>query len=440
MGRLSIIEKSLEEKLLQLNASSWHVGLLVGCVTEQRDYIVHFANTPIEKEDRPEKLSDLSDVLVTSHAGELLRMLPGGLCICGIAAIGSNLSSSNSKLQQLMTATYKTLCKSDKYGTQTNCWQLILVDSLSHKISSRSLLVDDYKNTLSPSEVRFQSLSSGWVIAETKLAVDRNFYICRKQENEHFEEQLLGGLSPYLQLISDSFCLCNGCVVSDDEQFGAESIKGKKFSHQNLSPTRVVVDLLGRAQTCSNSSCDEQMSSLRLKGTVSSIAFLRAPATAAQLSQAIKADLQRSLVTRCQLLCEDMLQVGSEKHSSDDQIVYETPPRVYITHTSLPAISFSDHMFKGEKVEDCTERAQQILGINSIDSATIDVTTERTADVEDLESLNRYQAEEVAADDSGATSRSSFLNNMPAIATLASGAVLAMVVSLTYLNLDEFIG
>lgn len=38
---------------------------------EQRDYIIHYAQTPLEDEDRAKTLSTISDVLVTSHAGEV---------------------------------------------------------------------------------------------------------------------------------------------------------------------------------------------------------------------------------------------------------------------------------------------------------------------------------------------------------------------------------
>ena len=60
------------------------------------------------------------------------------------------------------------------------------------------------------------------------------------------------------------------------------------------------------------------------------------------------------------------------------QLIYETPPRVYIPHGSVPVV-FNDYMFKDEKTEECAERAQQILGVDTIDSTTIDTSVERGA-------------------------------------------------------------
>ena len=57
------------------------------------------------------------------------------------------------------------------------------------------------------------------------------------------------------------------------------------------------------------------------------------------------------------------------------QLIYETPPRVYIPHGSVPVV-FNDYMFKDEKTEECAERAQQILGVDTIDSTTIDTSVD----------------------------------------------------------------
>lgn len=40
-------------------------------VSEQKDYVVHYAQTPLEEEDKAKGLADLSVSLVTSHAGEV---------------------------------------------------------------------------------------------------------------------------------------------------------------------------------------------------------------------------------------------------------------------------------------------------------------------------------------------------------------------------------
>ena len=61
------------------------------------------------------------------------------------------------------------------------------------------------------------------------------------------------------------------------------------YSEQNVSifnlPHAYVLWYNLQAKESSNSSCNEMVSSLWLKGAVSAIAFLRAPASAAQISQ-----------------------------------------------------------------------------------------------------------------------------------------------------------
>ena len=72
-------------------------------------------------------------MLVGGCVFQLQRMLPGGLCICGIAVVGADLAASSTKLQHIMAATYKKICQSDLHSSQTENWQLILVDNLSKR-------------------------------------------------------------------------------------------------------------------------------------------------------------------------------------------------------------------------------------------------------------------------------------------------------------------
>lgn len=47
---------------------------------------------------------------------------------------------------------------------------------------------------MKPSELKFQSLSGGWLIAETMLSANMKFHIKRQQQDQHFEQQLLVGV------------------------------------------------------------------------------------------------------------------------------------------------------------------------------------------------------------------------------------------------------
>lgn len=62
-------------------------------------------------------------------------MIPGGLCVCGVAVIApaAELNNSSVKLQQIMLATYKKLKQVDTYGCKTDTWHLLLFDQHSKK-------------------------------------------------------------------------------------------------------------------------------------------------------------------------------------------------------------------------------------------------------------------------------------------------------------------
>lgn len=59
-----------------------------------------------------------------------------------------------------------------------------------HITLSRELFVI-LQSTFKPSDIRFQPLNGGWLIAETSLAVDQHYFIKRQQQDQHFEQQLL---------------------------------------------------------------------------------------------------------------------------------------------------------------------------------------------------------------------------------------------------------
>jgi len=47
------------------------------------------------------------------------------------------------------------------------------------------------QSSLSPSDVKVQSLNTGWVIADTSLSINESIYLNRDQQNQHFEQQLM---------------------------------------------------------------------------------------------------------------------------------------------------------------------------------------------------------------------------------------------------------
>lgn len=50
-----------------------------------------------------------------------------------------------------------------------------------------------------------------------------------------------------------------------------------------------------------------------MRGTISSQAYVHVRASAAEAIQAVKRDIIRSIVARCELLCDDLLQAEEEQ-------------------------------------------------------------------------------------------------------------------------------
>lgn len=78
-----------------------------------------------------------------------------------------------------------------------------------------------------------------------------------------------------------------------------------------------------------------------------------------KLSQAIKMDIIRSLMSRCELLCEEF-DVTEEKQGSE---VYDPPVRLFC---QLPqsGVDVCDYVFQDEKQEEVKQRIQELLDID----------------------------------------------------------------------------
>ncbi|KAI8778717.1 protein odr-4, partial [Biomphalaria glabrata] len=129
MVRLTIADENVEKYLENLlRENKWFIGVIIGQLTAQRNFVVHLTRTPDPVEDevseengedesgdaatrnvtkkpdlvRPNSLDKLDEKWVYTHAKQVSRMLPGGLNVIGLFALAPSLmlKTSQSKLKQ----------------------------------------------------------------------------------------------------------------------------------------------------------------------------------------------------------------------------------------------------------------------------------------------------------------------------------------------------
>lgn len=118
MGRTVAYDDHVQKLICELVQvkNSLTVGMVIGQSTQQRDIVVHIANTPKKDDEEPQKegdgkqshkslgvQADIEESWICQHAKQVTRMLPGGMDVLGLFAVGTpeELAAAQPKLRQV---------------------------------------------------------------------------------------------------------------------------------------------------------------------------------------------------------------------------------------------------------------------------------------------------------------------------------------------------
>ncbi|XP_013420299.1 protein odr-4 homolog isoform X2 [Lingula anatina] len=387
MGRTVLAEERLENYIQQLYGEKQEclVGLIIGQLTSQRDYVIHMARTPPpeEEEDKDETgktkssmppLDKTSEHWVVTHAKQVVRMLPGSMDVIGIFAMAppDMMQKAQAKLRQLIFAIHKALSKAQNLYNRdppTTDRVLLQICNTTRKLTCRTFDVADHKCTTKPAEWKFSSFLDGWSRVETSLSVNTSIPVPIEKMSSDLEKQIHMGLAPFCDRIWNSLGTIDGqfCDVKRLLDTSSETQKkGKRDkTSANISMKKFNVDLL--MQMSSGSTTEPTVTScgatMLIRGRIVGRAFLPHKATVEDALKAIKTDLIRSLISRCDLLCEDLLQSEEEQ---DPKILYETPVRIFTKLGSTP-LTMCDYIFQDEKLQDVIDRNSELMELHLTD-------------------------------------------------------------------------
>ncbi|KAJ8321323.1 hypothetical protein KUTeg_001181 [Tegillarca granosa] len=289
MGRTVLADESIQAYVNNLfEAGQWHLGIIIGQLTNQKDYAVRLIRTPEPVEDevseeeeeelleatkskrqrrrsdhKPESLVDADEKWAATHAKQVTRMLPGGLDVIGIFAVAppTMMQSSQNTLRKVMFAIHKSLSKG----------QMVTQDN---QISDRILLQ---------------------ICSSTRKSTCRSIDVGDPKKSE----------------------------ILDHSATETKRSKGKDKIQS--SQQTYVVDFLEKTSVC-DPVISDNYARVVMKGSIHGRAFVYSKATVGEATQAMKTDVIRSLIARCELLCEDIDVVGEDKKVRQ---LYDTPVRVF---------------------------------------------------------------------------------------------------------------
>ncbi|XP_042220958.1 protein odr-4 homolog isoform X1 [Homarus americanus] len=415
MGRTVVAEDSLQDKLTALaKAGTFQIGILIGQSTNDRDFIVHLAPTPIpdegdlssEEEEAlpspkteakpkfPDSIAKVVDSTISQHTRQVVRMLPGGLDIIGIYVVTPqaefNSSLSQSKLRSLLALAHRTASRILLDTAEVRTEKTILhVCSQTFKIFCKSVDVSPTAPSLpANAELKFQRGGIKWQQLSYSYNINLNFWLPKDRSTQSLYKTILTLIKPWAKNVTESLILIDSELPDDDEPLNSSvdekpsKKKGGSRGIMELVPPKVFfAEILDScAPLTSSNGLNESSGCIRLTGTLAGLAFVHSKATVGEARSAVLIDLVRSVVARWEMHCDSL--VDEPPSHLVGPIIHEPPRRVFLEGGGLP-VSLCDYLFPGDTCSDACQSAKELLSVR-VRKEHVDDTLETHADAAEV--------------------------------------------------------
>ncbi|XP_054919557.1 protein odr-4 homolog isoform X3 [Dermacentor andersoni] len=387
--------------------NSLTVGVIIGQSTQQRDIVVHIASTPQKDDEESQEegdvkqshksvggQADIEEAWICQHAKQVTRMLPGGMDVLGLFAVGTpeELAAAQPKLRQVLFAVFKVIAKDQRMSLNSQVSDRIQLQicTLTRKITCKTFDVSDHKCTARPADWKPAVGPSAWHRLEASLSLDLWVALSEERCRQGLLRQIQVGLEPFMRGLHDARALLNGEARPPDEPLAAVTDRRRSPRAAKDTPQSLfLVDLL--------------------------------------LPLAIKQDVYRSITSRCEIQCEDMLLIEDEQH--DPSLVHELPKRVFAPLGDR-GLTLCDYIFHGDAACDSLEALQELLGLD-VSAGDIELDTEHSPE-SNQQVIDGVETAEIITE---ATEQLSRGRNM--LIPIASAAIAALGAGISYLLLQD---
>ncbi|KAG8200603.1 hypothetical protein JTE90_000671 [Oedothorax gibbosus] len=385
MGRIITFDNHVQETVNTITkAKTIHLGLIIGQCTEQKDIVLHLCPSP-KKDEPPDSdtaapkqsknkskdVIDLDEKWICQHAKQLLRTLPGGLDILGLYVVASadNSTKQQAQLRQILFAIYKTLGKSQSLDLCSHERVLLSICPTTFKVICRTYDIADFKCSANPADWKLQSGNVRWQRVRCQLAVDIKFPIQTENGTLSLRKQIEMGLQSFLENIKEAHALVNGLQrdVEDPLDASADSKKSKKKQadreDSSVLPQWHNIELFVplKIKEIADPKVLDCVCMMTFKGAVQCRAYIHGKASVGDAINALKQDIVRSIIARCEIHCEDLLVI--EEEQQDPLVVHELPRRVF---APLPQgdVCVCDYQFHSDTASDSLDAFKELLNLD----------------------------------------------------------------------------
>ncbi|XP_061171234.1 protein odr-4 homolog [Saccostrea echinata] len=453
MGRTVVADEQSQNYIYEvLKTGKWGIGLIIGQMTSQKDFAVKLIRTPEPAEDecseeqesatpskkrrksKPESLTSMDEQWIALHAKQVTRMLPGGIDVIGLFVVAppKMMQAAQSKLRQILFAIQKVLKRTFPMEDDQNITDRVLLQVCTEtkKYTCRSLDVSNPKSDLRPAEWKVQTTGESWCKLQSCVSVNIHIHIPKKNQDQMFFKRIQSAILPYCQRIQDGVILIDDQLRVAQDPLDPPQLEGRrsKTKERNAITKRLKeVTFLTQLESSIATApiIEDCCSRMTIKGCISCRAFVHSRSTVDEATRAIKSDFIRSLISRCELLSED-IDVVEEDTSVKE--LYDTPIRVFGSLPSSP-IEFCDYVFQDEKIEEVIERIKELLDV-SVTETDLDLSSEKVATEDDWSKAKNSQEEKLMSEvESGAHIRDIPVGAILGVIVLILAVVLYTVIS-----------
>ncbi|KAL1441401.1 hypothetical protein MTO96_001044 [Rhipicephalus appendiculatus] len=435
MGRTVAYDDHVQKLISELVQvkNSLTVGVIIGQSTQQRDIVVHIANTPKKDDEESQEegdvkqshkshgaQADIEEAWICQHAKQVTRMLPGGMDVLGLFAVGTpeELAAAQPKLRQVLFAVFKVIAKDQRMSLNSEMSDRIQLQicTLTRKITCKTFDVTDHKCSARPADWKPAVGPSAWHRLDTSLSLDLWVALSEERCRQGLLRQIQPGLPmnpwPLPQTGAAPHVLPR---MPPQCQYLVDLLLPLDCGNGGYSPG---------GQVHGPTSCGASMS---IAGTIQCRGFVHAKATVQEAVKAIKQDVYRSITSRCEIQCEDMLLIEDEQH--DPSLVHELPKRVFAPLGDR-GLTLCDYIFHGDAACDSLEALQELLGLD-VSAGDIELDTEHSPE-SNQQVIDGVETAEIITE---ATEQLSRGRNM--LIPIASAAIAALGAGISYLLLQD---
>ncbi|OQV15511.1 putative Protein odr-4-like protein [Hypsibius exemplaris] len=426
-----VIEERLRDKIKAICSSAkGSCGLIVGQLDGQRflvSHLVRATKTPVEEKEKPTdddisffiisqkpqpdsasgsdeevfgdppvwrfarerffcpvaEAKDISNAKLTPLAVEVQRLLPGGLNVLGIFFTSATEvpKTARPRLKELMSeisAALKKDCPNLFLNSESDEKVLLAFEPRSCSIvTSLSMDAADCKAIIKPIPVIFQQLE--WLELRTRFRVDLEKPTDLK--NRHVEGLLQKVLSSYGDLVRKSIPLIGGQLLDSERPLpvSREGVITVAFLTplESMSPDEGFNELIEATRL-------KQSGRMAFNADVVGRAVLHGKSSVGFAVQALKDDLLRSMNTRMDLHCEDILVTDTDEQEFD--VVHELARRI-LAPLGTDGITFSNYLHETEPVRDSLEVFVGLLDMeDTLTTAALLTAIEQTPNQREVDS------------------------------------------------------